>query len=303
MNLPPQPPVSMWTDLLRELPVEEALRWIAEAGFQATELGVNHDRALVEAGGDVLARAARLGQLARELGVPILQMHAPMVNLCSPEQPDALATLAAAVERAAALGVRWLVIHPGHDPAAGWSRRVDQAVREANLRAFEQLLNLAERHHLGLAVENMTTYASRPGYPRMDIRFGQSVADLLWLIETLGSPRLGICWDTGHANTQRIDQAAAVREMGLHLKALHLSDNDGNADSHWLPLRGSVAWPTFFQALQESGYAGTLNFELPGERRLPVPLRRHILHLTRQLADHVWSLPAAPAAPGTAQAV
>ncbi|MGE5481604.1 MAG: sugar phosphate isomerase/epimerase family protein [Bacteroidota bacterium] len=283
-----RPVITIWTDMLRELPIEEALRLCAEAGFGGVEFGVSHDRALVEAGGDVLARAARIGERARALGVAVVQMHAPMVNLCNPEETGAIDALQASVERAAALGARWLVVHPGHDPAASWSRRVDVAVRQANLQAFERLLDVAQRYDIGLAVENMTTYASKPGYPKMDIRFGQSVADLLWLVETLGSQRLGICWDTGHAHTQRIDQAAAVREMGPHLKALHLSDNDGTADSHWLPLRGSVAWGPFFQALRQVDYRGALNFEVPGELRVPLPLRRHILRLVRELADYLW---------------
>lgn len=282
--------ITIWTDVLRELPVEQALEWIAAAGFDGVEFGVSHDKALVAAEGDGLARARHLGELAVRLGVPAVQMHAPMVNFCSPDEPEAVAAVAGAIRRAAALGVRWLVVHPGCDPAAGSSRKTFLAVRDANVRAFEQLLAEAERHGVGLAVENMTTYSSRPAYPKMDVRFGQSAADLLWLLEKIDSPLLGVCWDTGHANTQQIDQAVALREIGSRVKALHLNDNDGTADSHWAPLRGTVRWARVFSALRDAGYAGPLNFELSGERRFPIPLRRRVLALVRDLADHLVEL-------------
>lgn len=273
--------LSMWTDLLREVPILEALPIFAETGYDALELGCTHDRDLVSEEGDVLVRAAEIRKAADQLGIPILQMHAPMVNFCSDEEPDAFGALFASIERAAVLGVRWLVMHPGYDPAAGSSRRLDRRVREENLRVFEALLLEAERRGVGIAVENMTTYSSRPAYPKMDTRFGQSVSDLMWLIESLDHPLLGICWDTGHAHTQKIDQPTAIREIGDHLKAVHLSDNEGTADSHWAPLRGTIVWQPLATALKEICYGGLINFEVPGERRFPVAARHHVLRLIK----------------------
>lgn len=279
--------LSITTDIMRGLAISETLQAIAQAGYEAVEFGRVHDKALLEAGGDVLAEAAHIGDQARALGVPALQMHAPQVNPCSADEPNAMAALESAIERAGAMGVAWLVVHPGHDVRAGSSRLIDVRVREDNLRLFERLLPIAERLGVGLAVENMTTYSGKPGYPKMDIRFGQSAADLLWLMEEIVHPGFGICWDTGHANTQKIDQPLALLEIGQHLKALHLHDNDGTADAHWAPLRGTVDWGSVYTALNQINYRGPFNFELSGERRAPVNLRVHVLNLVSGIHHHL----------------
>lgn len=282
--------VTMWTGILPELPIADVLSDIAAAGFTGAEFSVNHDKALLNEASDPIARAYDIGALARDLRVPFEQMHAPMVNVCSAQQPEAEQILMASIERAAAMGVKWLVIHPGHDPAACSSRRIEQMVRETNVRVLTNLLELADQRDIGIAVENMTTYSATPAPRRMELRFGQSVGDLLWLIEKIGSPRLGVCWDTGHAQTQQIDQEIALGELGSHVKALHLSDNDGTADSHWMPLRGTILWQNVFRALRKINYCGPTNFEIVRERCFPPAQRRHVLALARELAEHLWSL-------------
>ena len=49
------------------------------------------------------------------------------------------------------------------------------------------------------------------------------------------------------------------------LKALHIDDNNGTADQHRLPYRGTVDWQDVMSALAEVGYDRLFNMEIPGE--------------------------------------
>jgi len=95
--------------------------------------------------------------------------------------------------------------------------------------------------------------------------FGAIVEEILGLIEQIGSPALGVCLDTSHANIQGLNQPEAIRACGEKLIALHISDNDGSGDQHRTPGTGSVDFPSIVAALREVGYASNLNLEIPGE--------------------------------------
>ena len=65
-----------------------------------------------------------------------------------------------------------------------------------------------------------------------------------------------------------------------------MADNDGSADQHLMPYgRGTVPWVEVVEALKEIGYEGLFNFEVPGERRCPLPVRLAKLDYLRALSD------------------
>ena len=45
------------------------------------------------------------------------------------------------------------------------------------------------------------------------------------------------------------------------LRTLHVHDNDGNQDLHWVPFTGVVDWDDFSKALQEIGFDSCLSIE------------------------------------------
>lgn len=49
---------------------------------------------------------------------------------------------------------------------------------------------------------------------------------------------LGFCYDTSHTNLR--DQFYLLKKYNHLLSALHISDNDGAADRHWLPFDGEI---------------------------------------------------------------
>lgn len=90
------------------------------------------------------------------------------------------------------------------------------------LRSIEALLPYAERNHVTLSLEN--TWRS-------------DYLEYVWQAFP-GVKELGFCFDTSHANLR--DQFFLLEKYNHLLSALHISDNDGAADRHWLPFDGDI---------------------------------------------------------------
>lgn len=253
----------LWTDMLPYMHPEEAVTTIGKAGFQFVEFGLTHERTYFE---DVSsnepeeARLDRLRETAENAGVQIVQMHGRLFNLCGRDVEDHIAAAHRSLRRAARLGVKWVVLHPGSARDVAADPDLLRWTRERNVEVFTEFLTTAEEVGVGIAIENMI---GGKGHP-----FGAAVDDLLWLVDKLDSPRVGICWDTGHAELSGIDQGRALRAVGDHLVALHIADNDGQGDRHWCPGRGIVNWAEVMDALRDIKYQGPFNLEVPGELRV-----------------------------------
>lgn len=249
----------LWTDMLTEAEPDEAILLIGEAGFRQVEFGLTHEKLYLEGKEDEGSRIERIRRAAERAGVEIVQMHGHMFNLCDDNADEDIARAHRSIRRAAQLGVRWVVLHPGSHQDAGADPEVMEWTRRRNLEVFSAFARTAEEWGTGIAVENMI------GRNRHGGRFGVTTGDLLWLVASVASDRVGICWDTGHALLSGIPQGPAIRAVGPRLVALHVADNDGHMDRHWAPHRGKVNWVEVMGALHAIGYDGPFNLEVPGE--------------------------------------
>ncbi|HHT26932.1 MAG TPA: sugar phosphate isomerase/epimerase [Firmicutes bacterium] len=249
----------IWTDFLTELEPEDAIRMIGEAGFQQVEFGSGHEKNFLEGKEDEGKRLKRIVHAAERAGVSIVQMHGRLCNFMDENAEENIAWAHRSMERAAMLGVRWVVFHPAQSPGYGTSLEEWEYTRVRNVEIFRAFLKTAERVGVGIAIENMLGH--RP-------RFGAPASDLLWLLDQLKSDRVGICWDTGHANVSNVKQGQAIRAINKRLVALHIDDNDGSSDQHLMPLRGRIDWDDVLTALREIDYHGPFDLELPGERKV-----------------------------------
>ena len=259
---------AIWTAIHVNMSTPEALRALAGLGWRCFELSTEHLEQL-EAAADRPARIAEVRRTLADLGATMPQAHALLnADVAHPDlarrQTDR-ERLARHIDIAADLGVRTVVIHPGR--GAGYTtRREYDGLVATNVEAFRRLADCAGDRGLRIGLENLMDGPDVAGRRH----FGAAPLELLDLLDRLGHAALGITLDTSHANVQRLDLVAAIREFGPHLVATHISDNDGSGDQHRTPGSGRIDWPAVVRTLHEVGYSGPFNLEIPGERH-PVP--------------------------------
>ena len=82
---------------------------------------------------------------------------------------------------------------------------------QINTAFFRSLIPIIDETGVGIAIENM---------------IGGQFTDAASLLELLnridGKDRFGLCWDTGHAHLNKLDQVKSIQMMGNKLKATHI---------------------------------------------------------------------------------
>jgi len=219
-------------------------------------------------------------EVADSLGIEWYQGHAHFFewNGLTPEQREWNDELVRrSIVGAGIMGVKWLVIHPGNVKDETWySYRKSFA---ANLETFKKYAEIAAKHNVGIAIENMIERS-------VNRRYCSSTEELIELVDTLNDPIFGICWDTGHANLGKVDQPSALRKIGSRLKALHIDDNRGEVDDHLAPYFGNIAWEPILEALADIDFDGCFTFEIHNfTNGLPDGLHDQCLRFTYELGS------------------
>lgn len=155
-------------------------------------------------------------------GAAGLWFHAPFAELapCAID-PKARELTAAryrqAMDVASRLGIGRMVVHGGFIPHVYFPEHYTAA----SIRFWKEFL-AASPGDLVIALENVM----EPG-PEMLVEIAEGVCD----------PRLGLCLDIGHANTEvsRTPVFDWIAPMAKHLKHVHIHNNHGGDDLH-LPL-------------------------------------------------------------------
>lgn len=136
----------------------------------------------------------------------------------------------------------------GRGPNADEWKRAVEGLRE--------LADTAEILGVDLAVEPLN---------RFETYFLNTCADTVRLVKEIGSPRVGVLYDTFHANIEEKDPVAALRRVGRQLVHVHASENDRG-----IPGSGHVPWDETIRTLRAMGYDGWLTIEsfVPAIREL-----------------------------------
>lgn len=261
-------PLSIYTNYYADLPLEQALAKIREAGFTGCELRApipfDDERGLSR-------QVARLRARAESLGLALSQAHGYWGEYLKPGSADwrkRVARFKKEIAVAADLGVSVVVAHPMNQAkiaAANPGLAPGAAARLAldhNVAFFGSLADTLERSGVRIAIENM------PGAEYG----GASVDELLEILDALRAKPFGICLDTGHLNQAGGDIARFILKAGRRLIATHVHDclRMPNLDLHIFPLFSSyggswIDWGRVRDSLREIGYRGTFNLETPGE--------------------------------------
>jgi sugar phosphate isomerase/epimerase len=254
---------AIWTALYAEQPLHEALRTLHAHGWNAFEASTEH-LVQIETANETGALIEQTLRCLGELGLSMPQahalLHADVAALDVDRRREDVERLSAHIDIAARLGVSVLVIHPGGRQRATTCAERDRTLA-LNVDAFRLLGDVAGERGVQIGLENLARRGASMPYEMLD------------LLAAIGHPAIGITLDTSHANIVGLDFGTTIRELGPHLIATHISDNDGSGDQHRTPGNGSIDWPEVMSALREVGYEGLFNLEIPGERHALLPLR------------------------------
>lgn len=227
---------------------EENLVALAQAGATRCEISLPADETVTPGHWTTLLDGA---------GLRCWSYHVPFGaawDLSSPD-PDvhdrALGWALRAVDLGASLGAKVLVVHAGAEPVPERRRALHLAAARESLRAVSERCAILGRR---MALEFLPR--SCPG---------NSVSELEYLLSGLDREVVGVCFDLNHANLGQ-DLAANILALAGRIITVHVSDNDGIDERHWLPGQGIIDWRVAVAALQRAGYEGPFLYESGKDR-------------------------------------
>lgn len=249
--------LAVWSTYYYELAPEDVILEMKKHGITNSELSDEHAAVLLERGDPKEVGAAFRAFLEKE-NFTMLQGHLWLsCRICT--FPNALEDLKKWIDLFAAIGIKNAVLHCDdlrEVPDMSRKERLDR-----NIEQLKKVEDYVRASGVRICLENLTRICS-------------NVDELLYIVEKFDPDCFGICLDTGHLNlTKENEQGEFIRRAGDRLHALHIADNLGTTDDHMIPYgRGQVKIGEVVAALKEIGYADVFNYEIPGERRAPMPV-------------------------------
>lgn len=150
------------------------------------------------------------------------------------------------VKQAADTGAR-LVAGPLYAPVGYKPGRRKDVEWQRVVEGYQAIAPVLESHDVTIAIEPLN---------RFETHFLNTAADAVRLCDAIAHPKVGILFDTFHANIEEKNIAEACRFVAPHLKHVHISENDRG-----IPGTGHVPFGDVIQVLREIGYDGWLNIE------------------------------------------
>jgi sugar phosphate isomerase/epimerase len=142
---------------------------------------------------------------------------------------------------------------------------------DEHVARFKALSCLADAEGVTLAIE-----------PEPLLVIGSS-QDMLDMMQAVGSPRLKVNLDIGHAQITDNDLAASVRQLGSAIVHLHLEDIKDRVHRHLMFGRGNIDFSALRQALADVGYSGPYVADLFGFTEPPAEFAARALSEMRHL--------------------
>ena len=139
-----------------------------------------------------------------------------------------------ALDAAAVLKPRVMVLHPGYDK---WRYGESQDTwLKHSIATWREVLGRAEKIGCVIAVENI---------------FEEEPSTLRTLLETLDSPLLRHCFDVGHWNMfAKAGMEEWFTELGPFIAETHIHDNFGTKDDHAPIGEGNIDFELFFALME-----------------------------------------------------
>jgi sugar phosphate isomerase/epimerase len=257
---PEKPNIGVATGLFYERDVLEILAPIKEAGYDVVEIWAGPQKwgEYTHFNWQKEYRVHALSVCLKVLGLKVSSLHAPFSDTLDISNPNELRRQFAVNETLRSLevlkylGGEYLVVHPASN---------DSSLRDRDLhfkqsrKSLEEITLCLQDLGLKMAVENQLPHI-----------LGGDAQTLLALIDGLPPSQVGICFDTSHANMyygQSVD--TTYRALAHRVFTLHLSDNYGRADDHFVIGDGNVNWHALGDAFKEKNFNGVFMMEILAE--------------------------------------
>lgn len=197
-------------------------------------------------------RLETIRKIIKEKGFE-LTLHAPFVdmNIASPNpilRRTILRQLEKSILYASRLDCRLLVFHPGK--RTGISEFYPGLDWQLNLESMRYLLDVARRHGVEIAVENV---------PEPFPFLMKSVDDFSRFYNEFDGD-IGVTLDIGHANVNH-QVLEFIQQFPKRIVHIHASDNDGTFDFHRGIGYGSVNWEKVASAIKKINYDNIIMLE------------------------------------------
>ena len=275
---------------LKRYGFEQGIRRIAQLGFETldyqrfcdteTPLFQQDDKGFE-------AELKRQKTFIEDTGLAIFQTHGPwrwpMRDFTPEDRAERFEKMSRAILGTAILGCDKMVIHPIM-PFGGDEGVHTREMWEMNVEFHGRLCEVGRRHGVTVCLENMPFRCHSTSTPEA----------ILKLVKLIGAPNCKVCLDTGHSLVMGVQPAVAVGQIGRnYLSCLHVHDNNGEGDFHWLPYTGKGDWGAFAAALQEIGYEGALSLETAIPDGIPAELaplqEQSLVQMAQRLAGRIIS--------------
>jgi sugar phosphate isomerase/epimerase len=247
--------------------IERSLQVATELGLDVVELACQHRNQWPARLSETARHVVRTEARAR--GLELVVHSDSAVNVAEPHRGIRVgvkAHLGEYIRLSADVGATRLVVHGGlHFGSSERSTVLDAAVDTLAAAA-----EMAQNCGVTLVLENMNVLHSEIDF------FGTTAADIIDILDVVGSPSLRACADLGHAHLLPGGIPAFTATLDHRIDYVQLTDNDGHIDRH-LPLgAGTVDLTAVATALAAVSYAGPVVAELDDEadRRMSVPAMR-----------------------------
>ncbi len=220
-------------------------------------------------------------ELASQAGIEIFQVHGPWRypprDETSEDRAERMEKMKKSIYYTALLGCKNWVVHPVmpfgmQDKETG----KEEETRQMNLAFMRELLVTAKEYDVTICLENLPFRQFSLATP----------ADILGVVKEIDDDHFKMCLDTGHTSVfEGLTPGNAARECGDAIRVLHVHDNDGSRDLHWLPFVGKTDWKDFCGALREIGFEGAFSYETEPNPQIPAPIRDEVLKLMARQID------------------
>ena len=274
--------LSIWSSYYVDLKIEDAIEQFLENGIDCSELSDEHGCELLSRSDDISETAKTFSAFLKEKNFEISQGHLYLsIKICT--DPSALQTLYRWIDFYEMIGIKNMVLHC--DNMLGTMLGKQERV-ERNVEKLKELAEYIKDKDITVCLENL-----RPHFSEDEELIDRNADDLLYIIDCVGSDRIGICLDTGHLNLTDKNQREFILKAGSRLKAIHIADNEGKFDQHLMPFAsGEVDFCEVVKALHKVNYSGVFNLEIPGERKIPLELRAAKLAYIKTCYDYLMRL-------------